>query len=263
MDLDPNTELPSSSTGPVPNTVARTLWRFAKVGTAIGVGVLALGWLIVRPDTLLVEHIRFEGIGRAKPEALRHLSDVSNGTTMFGVDVGAVRAGIERHPWVKGASVRREWPDTVVVEVEEYQPVALLRTDRLAYLDAAGEAFLAAQPDNLDYPVISGLTPDLAQAHPDLPALVVREALSLLQDLETRGLVARDDVSEVAFSRSRGFVVHTTGGAEMMFALERRDEQLKRLAVLLQRGVRTDLPMLIDLAPERIAIVRPLSTGPS
>jgi hypothetical protein len=263
MDLDPNTELPSSSTGPVPTTVARTLWRIAKVGSAITAGVATLGWLVIRPDTLLIEHVRFEGIARAKPEALRHLADVTNGATMVGVDLAAVRAGVERHPWVKGASVRREWPDTVVVKVDEYQPVALLRTERLAYLDASGDAFLSAQPDNLNYPVISGLTPDLAQAHPDLPALVVREALSLLDDLDSRGLVARDDVSELAFSRSRGFVVHTTGGAEMMFALERREQQLDRLAVLIKRGVRTDLPMLIDLAPERIAIVRPLNAGPS
>jgi tetratricopeptide (TPR) repeat protein len=102
---------------------------------------------------------------------------------------------------------------------------------------------------------------DLGPAHPDLPALVIREGLSLLSDLETWDLVPKEEVSEITFSKSRGFVVHTTGGAEVLFALERRNEQLDRLALLLARGVRTDIPMLVDLAPARIAIVRPLAKG--
>ena len=38
----------------------------------------------------------------------------------FSVDLNAARAAFETVPWVKHASVRREWPNRLVVQVEEY-----------------------------------------------------------------------------------------------------------------------------------------------
>lgn len=43
---------------------------------------------------------------------------------LLAVDVDAIRIALEALPWVERASVRRSWPDQLVLEVVEEQPIA-------------------------------------------------------------------------------------------------------------------------------------------
>jgi cell division protein FtsQ len=224
---------------------------------ALALGLAAL-FAVARPDLALVEQVEFQGAERCSPVALRHLVDIRNGTTMWGVDLRRAERGAEAHPWVQSARAYRKLPNAVVVEVEEYEPVALLHRDGLFYVDRSGAVFLRARTDELDYPVITGIDEALERAHPDLPRLVLRDTLWLLDALDSRGLVSRARVSEVAFSRTRGFTTHLGGGAELRFGLEGLDRQVDRLSVLLAEGVDLGQPVLVDLAPASVAIVRPL-----
>lgn len=250
-------DLPIPEAPPVGRRVSPRV--FAALAVAL-LGLLGAGAWVARPDRLLVEHVVIEGAHRADPAALRHLADLHNGTTMWGVSLDGARHGLLRHPWVARATAERIWPDTVRLVVEEHVPVALLvQGDGLWYVDTDGTVFLAARGDDLDYPVVSGLDPALAKADAELGRVVVRDAIRLVDALDARGLVPRADVSEVAFDRDRGFVVHRRVGARIAFDFGRLDEQMDRLDVLVHRqGVGLDRPLLIDLAPPTLAIVRPL-----
>ncbi len=57
----------------------------------------------------------------------------------LGVDVDAVRDGLEALPWVQSASVRRAWPDKLVVRVTEQQ--ALARWGKETLVNMRGELF--------------------------------------------------------------------------------------------------------------------------
>lgn len=247
--------VPSPKGGSSPSSLRRLR---APVLVAV-VAAIGAVWL-ARPGDVLVEHVVFEGNARASDATLRHLVDVRNGTTMFAVDLERAVEGAQQHPWVRSADARRRFPDTVVVTVDEFEPVALLHRDGLSYVDRTGVVFLRARADDLDYPVITGVDEALARSHPDLPRLVVRDALWLLDALDTRGLAPRPRVSEVAFSRTRGFTVHLVSGAELRFGLEGLERQVDRLDRLRQEGVDLETPVLVDLAPASVAIVRP-NTG--
>jgi hypothetical protein len=216
-----------------------------------------LAALYMRPDLVLVEHVVFEGADQAGGRELRHLADLPNGTPIWGVDADAVARGVERHPWVRSATATVRWPDTVVVELEEHHPVALLHADRLLYVDAEGRPFLPARAGDLDHPHITGIDAGLESVHPGLPGLALRDALWLLTELDSRGLVSRSDISEIAFSQSRGWTVHV-GPARILFGHADLHRQVDRLAALLQEGLQLDAPTLVDVAPASVAIVRPL-----
>lgn len=55
----------------------------------------------------------------------------------FTADLGAVRTAFETVPWVQRASVRREWPNKLIVSVDEYQVLGTWgeQDDRLLSLD--------------------------------------------------------------------------------------------------------------------------------
>lgn len=219
---------------------------------------LLVAWLVLRPDCMVVETVTFEGRAHAGWSELRHLSDLRNGTTIWAVDLDAIERGVERHPWVEQASARRVWPDAVAVDVVERQPVAVVHLEELHYVDRHGELFLKGRLPTLDLPHITGIDSTLSSRHPQLPRLVVRDAIHLLDALENRGIADGSEVSELTFSSARGFTVYV-GASRVLFDLDRTEQQLDRLEYLVSQGeVRFESGLWVDLAPSDVAIVRPL-----
>src|SRR5262245_39888934 len=61
------------------------------------------------------------------------------GTNFLVIDLVELRAALERLPWVRRVELRRVWPDTVEVVVEEH--VALARWGDDALVNTYGERF--------------------------------------------------------------------------------------------------------------------------
>lgn len=72
----------------------------------------------------------------------------------FTVDVGKARKAFESVPWVRKADVRRQWPDRLVVRLEEHAPLA--RWGSIALVNMQGEVFSAPYEGKL--PVFVGPT---------------------------------------------------------------------------------------------------------
>ncbi|AKA47152.1 cell division protein FtsQ [Haemophilus influenzae 2019] len=53
----------------------------------------------------------------------------------WGQDVAPIQAQIEALPWVKGAIVRKMWPNRLSIWVSEYQPVAFWNQNQFVTLD--------------------------------------------------------------------------------------------------------------------------------
>ena len=228
----------------------------------VGVAALVFSMGAIRPDQMLVEHVVFEGNSRASDTALRHLADLRNGTTIWGADLQGVERGVQRHPWVQYSEARREWPNTVVVEVAEYRPYATLLSDRLMYVNENGYAFHQAKSDDLSYPVITGAGATVGKLHPHLAPSIAREAVALLIQLEDRNLMRRQDISEVSFNKDLGWTVFVEDGVRIRFALENLPRQFARLHDILSDGVHPTDSVLVDLGPEKVAIVTPLKRNP-
>ena len=60
----------------------------------------------------------------------------------FTVDIERLRQSLEKLPWVRNVSIRREFPDRLVVRLEEHQ--ALARWNGAALVNQQGEVFVAA-----------------------------------------------------------------------------------------------------------------------
>ncbi len=79
-------------------------------------------------------------------------------TNFFTVDLEAVRRAFEAVPWVRRAQVRREWPDRLVVALEEHRVLGSWDDGR--YVDTYGELFSAnpaeAEEDAKEMPELAG-----------------------------------------------------------------------------------------------------------
>ena len=123
----------------------------ATTNALLGVLVLCLlasgVWWVVQRPVFTLKTIRVEA---AEATDLRHVSQSTVRTAalprikgnFFTADLNAVRQAFEAVPWVRKASVRREWPDMLIVKLEEHQPLGTWGEDgRL--LSAKGDVFTA------------------------------------------------------------------------------------------------------------------------
>jgi cell division protein FtsQ len=73
----------------------------------------------------------------------------------FTVEVAAIRAAAEELPWVHKASVKRVWPETLRLHIEEQHPVA--RWGEQGFLNKRGEPFVPQQANvSLVLPSLAG-----------------------------------------------------------------------------------------------------------
>lgn len=110
--------------------------------------LLASGiWWVAQRPMFTLKTIHIEGVSET---ALRHVNASTVRTTavprikgnFFTANLDTVRTAFEAVPWVRKASVRREWPNKLIVTVEEHEPLGTWGEDgRL--LSVKGDVFTA------------------------------------------------------------------------------------------------------------------------
>jgi cell division protein FtsQ len=122
----------------------KPLPRWPLAVLAIAAAVAVLGWSLgqlVDPASLPLTTIRIESpLKQLTQEDIRNAVRPHVKEGFMAVDVDEIRKELEALPWVAGASVRREWPDILVVRVAEQQPVA--RWSNGGLLNGQGEVFV-------------------------------------------------------------------------------------------------------------------------
>ena len=134
-------------------------WRRLLPAVALtGVTLIAGSYLVGTAASHGIAAVRIAGEFRyLSQELLRERLNEYLTAGFFGVNVAAVRGAVLALPWVRDASVRRVWPDSVHIAVVERQPAARWGDDGL--LDTDGTLFspeMTGDEDLTDLPVLRG-----------------------------------------------------------------------------------------------------------
>lgn len=110
--------------------------------------VLGGGAYLHQADTLPVKHVTVEGEFRHtnKDGLVAAVSPFVRGS-FVDVDVASIRQAGEALPWIKQIQVRRVWPDTLHLVVEEHKAVARWNANGL--VDTSGAVFF---PEHITLP---------------------------------------------------------------------------------------------------------------
>lgn len=101
--------------------------RLKRLLVLIAVAVTALAAVIVLKSPLLdVDEIVVDGAVRTDAAAVAEAAGITNGAPLLLADLGRAEAAVEALPWVADATVRRDIPGGIHVEVVERTPVATL-----------------------------------------------------------------------------------------------------------------------------------------
>lgn len=148
------------------------MWQDIKMLNAITnvlVGILLLAllmsgvWWVIQRPMFTLKLIRVEGV---ENQVLRHVNVLTVRDAalpkikgnFFTTNLDSVRTAFEAVPWVHKASVQREWPNKLIVTLEEHQPLGTWDDDgRL--MSVKGDIFtanLAEAEEDADLILFSG-----------------------------------------------------------------------------------------------------------
>lgn len=116
-------------------------------GLAAMLLLLAGVWLLINRPVFTLSAIQVEGLNNV---VLKHVNtQIIRSTALdrirgnfFTANLDSVRRAFEMVPWVRKASVRREWPDRLIVTLEEHVPLGTWG-DEGQILSVQGEVFTA------------------------------------------------------------------------------------------------------------------------
>ncbi len=197
----------------------RSLLVSISVALAIAVGCAGY-WsqFVLEPNALPIRKIAVEGeFRKLDPQRIRDLVTDAVRGGFFDIDVQGVRDRILLEPWLAEASVRRVWPDTLVVTVREQQAVAYWGEHSL--LNADGDIFA---PPRASFP--PHLTPLTGPVGSEIEVLT--QLTTLTERFAPHGL----QVAGIALSERRAWEVKLSNGIRLRLGRAALSERVHRFA---------------------------------
>lgn len=143
------------------DTAPRSSHTLLKVGmfAMLLLIVALLGGTILLGDTFRIHNILIEGTTYVSNEELIQLSGVREGENIFFLDSSLIKQRIESNPMLMVSSVIRKYPDTVLLEIIERKPTAVVEyMGSYGVLDEQGKVLrMESTLPAGSYPLLTGL----------------------------------------------------------------------------------------------------------
>ena len=119
--------------------------RFRKVGAIVFIAVVVLGAATVtltRSPFFAARTIEVRGTSHVPRSQVLQIAAVTPDTNVFTLDAAAAERRLERDPWIADATVTKDLPSTLVIDIHERIAVAVAESDGVLRLVADDGAFL-------------------------------------------------------------------------------------------------------------------------
>lgn len=173
-------------------------------------------------------------------EAIVKLSGLELGKNLLGLRLHRVESSLKRMSWIKNVRVKRNLPSEIILQVEEYQPFAILKMEECYLVSREGEIFRKMRNgEKYDLPLITGFKKEEFERFPGYYRLKLKEVHSFLTDLIISGNSEKAGISRLHYDLAGGFTIFTKAPLmEVFFGkgdLDRKREEWSRF--LRQEGM--------------------------
>lgn len=187
--------------------------------------VLGGAFYIDQQDTFPVKHVTIEGdLPHTDRDALVQAVTPFVSGNFLNVDVASIRAAGEAQPWVKQIQVKRVWPDTLHLIVEEHNAVA--RWNEKGLVNTLGQVF---------YPTSQDFPKGLVQLHgpQGTSELMARRLVDMQKSLNQLGLV----IAEVKMDKRRSWQLLFSDGLSLKLGRADSEQRLARFIEVFNGGL--------------------------
>lgn len=199
---------------------------------------------IAREIDARLQHIMVTGLVYTNGAALQQALGIAQGGSLVGFDVARARKHVEALPWVRSASIVRELPDTIKVDLVEYRPLARLQTINGTWvIDRDGDQIAPASEPFDHLPLLKGEG-------------AAKEASALFSMLATAPEIFKD-LTGAEYIGNRRWNMALASGATVMLPAEDPQRALAILQKLQQqRNVLAVKDAVVDLRESDRIVLR-------
>ncbi|GAB4337576.1 MAG: hypothetical protein Kow0099_11040 [Candidatus Abyssubacteria bacterium] len=215
--------------------IMQTTVAGVKLGVAmvllIGLAAAARNYLYTSSH-FAVHHIGVTGNAHVRAQTIIRASGISEGCNIFKVDLIESAAAIENIPRIRSARIRRMPPDEIYIEVTERQPLALVLSRKLLYVDEDARVLDEYDPTHtLDAPIISGTPLSGVKVGDTVKEERFSRALEIVKAINQLDLASHLQISEINIDNPAGIVlVAERSGATIILGLDDLEAKMWRLA---------------------------------
>ena len=155
-------------------------------------------------EQLRVKEIMISGNKRLDRADVISALKVYKGESLLNLHFEDLRGRLKQNPWIKKVDLRKQYPDTLEIKIEEAEPRALLSVKEQLYLvDGEGRVLESIKGETPPFlPVIKNIDPGLRKD--------MTEALKLVEALSGKPAFADRESIEIGLE-SYGLTVHIDG----------------------------------------------------
>jgi cell division protein FtsQ len=242
--------------GAIRGEIFRTLVIVGLAGLLAFLMVYAYNFALCA-DYFQLKYTTIRGCKRISEQEIKELAGISLPLNILTVNQGKMARTIEGNPWVRKASVGRELPDRLVIEVTEREAMALLKKGGDLYIvDRDGVVFKKFEAgDSADVPVLTGF-----YRNGDLRSDLLEKTFVFLDYLSGSNYFPRIwNVSEIYVDEVYDFSIVTDNHLFLNFGFEDYEKKLKRLKKVMADLARRNLDkrfLTIDLVDSSRVVVQ-------
>lgn len=194
------------------------------------------------PGRFPIRSVVVEGVYQfADKEVMRDRVMTQASKGFFNLDIESIQRNVEQLPWVKNAYVRRVWPESITVHVEEHKPIARWGDNSLV---TAG--FRLFSPPQLR----GAADPELQEVVDGLPMLYSPERrhvplLKLLNQTKAMLDAVEAPLEGMVEDERRSITLHLKNDVEVVIGHKEVDKRIKRFSEIFRPYV---APVYDDIA---------------
>ena len=186
--------------------------------------ILAASWQLTEhlPEVIMpIDNVQISGrFAHLSQDDIRRQLQRDLSGDYFTADIAAMKAVLQSLPWVQEASVRRQWPSTLVIHVEEKHAVAYWSDDAL--LSDRGELFKPANIDRqMQLPAIEG------------PDGLHQKVWAFMQVLHTELSSIGIGIDELILDERRSWSMRLSNGVSVRLGRNETEKRMQRLTKVL------------------------------
>jgi cell division protein FtsQ len=176
--------------------------------TAAGVAGQFL-WSSPQVALLKPDQVELAGNHIVSRDAVLQQFAPDRGHSVLRIPLDARRTALEELPWVESASVQRILPNHIRVELIERTPIAFLRNGtELALIDAHGVILDRPRGENLQFPIVTGLSESMPR---DERGRRMQTYQEFVKDVDLVRAGSSDRVSEIDLANPKNLRVVMSG----------------------------------------------------
>jgi cell division septal protein FtsQ len=217
--------------------------------------LIALGYVAVKETvwanpSFALKHIHVHTSGMLTHREIMQATGLTQGVNLLTTDLGAVRARLMNVPAIRGVTVQRDFAGRLDVTVEQRQPIAWVRCEKLGWIPEKSGAGLLVDAEGAAVPCVHKL--DSFQNLPEIQDETLEQvvpgskiegdqfsaALALLHQLKQREQLGGHAVQRVVVKNACSLEASLSEGLTVAFAWDNLDGELKRYDLVLAEAAK-------------------------